>query len=88
MVFFYLIFLTSDNCKKINEICTQNKIEYPKYTAIRIKTSLQDSTYIAIFFINDIKRIGIANTIKTEKDFEAIKMINSLLKKIKNVKYI
>ena len=53
----------SKNCKKLNEICTQNKFEYPKYTILRIKTLLKDSTYKAIWFIDDIKRIGIANTI-------------------------
>ena len=73
----------SKNCKKLNEICTQNKFEYPKYTVLRIKTSFEDSTYIAISFLNDIKRIGIANTIKAAKDFAAIKMINSLLQKDK-----
>ena len=64
------------NCKKLNEICTHNK--YPKYTVSRIKTSLEYSTYIAICFINNIKQIGIANSIETAKDFAAIKMINSL----------
>ena len=73
----------SKNCKKLNEICTQNKFEYPKYTVLRIKTSSKDSTYIEICFNNDIKRIGIANTIKTAKDFAAITMINSLLQKDK-----
>ena len=68
----------SKNCKKLNEICTQNKFEYPKYTVLRIKTSSKDSTYIAICFINNIKQIGIANSIKTAKDFAAIKVINSL----------
>ena len=34
----------SKNCKKLNEICTQNKFEYPKYTVLRIKTSSKDST--------------------------------------------
>ena len=24
----------SKNCKKLNEICTQNKFEYPKYTEL------------------------------------------------------
>ena len=28
----------SKNCKKLNEICTQNKFSYPKYTVSRIKT--------------------------------------------------
>ena len=73
----------SKNCKKLNKICTQNKYEYPKYTVLRIKYSSKDSTYIAIRFINDIKRIGIANTIQTAKDFAAIKMIHSLLQKVK-----
>ena len=68
----------SKNCKKLNEICTQNKFEYPRYTVLRIKTSSKDSTYIAICFINDIKQIGIANSIETAKDFAAINMINSL----------
>ena len=71
------------NFKKLNEICTQNKIEYPKYTVLRVKTSSKNSTYIAICFINDIKRIGIGNTIKTAMDFAAIKTINSLLQKDK-----
>ena len=43
-----------------------------------IKTSSKDSTYIAICFINNIKQIGIANSIKTAKDFASIKVINSL----------
>ena len=45
---------------------------------MRIKTSSKDSTYIAICFINNIKQIGIANSIETPKDFAAIKVINSL----------
>ena len=36
-----------------------------------------------ICFIDDIKRIGIANITKTAKDFAAIKIINSLLQKDK-----
>ena len=68
-------------CKKINEICTQNKFDYPKYTVLRMKTSSKDSTYKAICFINNIKQIGIANSIKTAKDFAAIKVINSLSQK-------
>ena len=75
----------SKNCKKLNEICTQNKFQYPKYTVLRIKTSSKDSTHMPICFINDIKRIGIANTLKTAKDFAAIKMINSLLQKDKKI---
>ena len=71
----------SKNCKKLNEICTQNKFDYPKYTVLRIKTSSKDSTYIAICFINNIKQIGMANSIKTAKDFAAIKIINSLSQK-------
>ena len=67
----------SRNCIKVNEICTQNKFEYPKYTVLRIKTSTEDWKYIAICFINSIKQIGIANTIETAKDFAAIKVINS-----------
>ena len=43
-----------------------------------MKTSSKDSTYIAICFINNIKQIGIANSIKTATDFAAIKVINSL----------
>ena len=27
----------SKNCIKLNEICTQNKFSYPKYTVLRIK---------------------------------------------------
>ena len=73
----------SKNCWKLNEICTKNNFENPKYTVLRIKTSLKDSTYIAICFINDIKQIGIVHTIKTAKNFAAIKMINSLLQKDK-----
>ena len=68
----------SKNCRTLNEISTQNKFPYPKYTVLRIKTSLADSAYIAICFINNIEQIGIENTIKTAKDFAAIKMINSL----------
>ena len=33
----------SKNCKKLNEICTQNKFSYPKYTVLRVKTSSEDS---------------------------------------------
>ena len=55
----------SKNCKKLNEICTQNKFSYPKYTVLRVKTSSEDSAYIAICFINNIKQIGIANLIET-----------------------
>ena len=65
------------NCKILNEICTQNKFEYAKYTVLRIKTYLEDSKYLEICFINDFKRIGIANAIKTAKDFAAI---NSILR--------
>ena len=68
------------NCKKLNEICTQNKFLYTKYTVLRIKTLLEDSTYIAICFIN-VKQIRIANSIETAKDFAAIKIINSLSNK-------
>ena len=68
----------SKNCKKLNEICTQNKFEYPKYTVLRIKNSSKASTYIEICFINNIKQIGIANSIETAKDFAAIKVTNSL----------
>ena len=42
------------------------------------KTSSEDSAYIAIRFINNIKQIGIANSIKTVKDFAAVNVINSL----------
>ena len=73
----------SKNCKKSNEICAQNKFKYLKYTVLRIKTLLEDSTCIAICFINDIKHIGIANTIKTAKDFAAIKIIISFLRRDK-----
>ena len=68
----------TENCKKLNEICTQNKFSYPKYTVLRVKTSSEDSAYIEICFINNIKQIGIANSIETAKDFAAIKVINSL----------
>ena len=68
----------SKNCKKLNEICTQNKFVYPKYTVLQIKTSPKDSTYIAICFINNMKQIGIANSIETAKNFAVIKVINSL----------
>ena len=68
----------SKNCKKLNEICTQNKFSYPKYTVLRVKTSSEDSAYIAICFINNIKQIGIAKSIETAKDFAAINVINSL----------
>ena len=68
----------SKNCKKLNEIWTQNKFSYPKYTVSRIKSSSEDSAYIAICFFNNIKQIGIANSIETAKDFAAIKVINSL----------
>ena len=68
----------SKNCKKLNEICTQNKYSYPKYTVLRVKTSLEDSEYISNCFINNIKQIGIANSIETAKDFAAIKVINPL----------
>ena len=68
----------SQNCKKLNEICTQNKFSYPKYTVLRVKTSSEDSAYIAICFINIIKQIGIASSIETAKDFAAIKVTNSL----------
>ena len=71
----------SKNCKKLNEIWTQNKYVYPKYTVLRIKSLLENSTYIAICFIKDIKKIGIANSIETAKDFAAIKIINSLSNK-------
>ena len=71
----------SKNCKKLNEIYTQNKFDYPIYTVLRIRTSSKDSTYIAICFINNIKQIGIASSIKTAKDFAAIKVINSLSQK-------
>ena len=77
----------SKNCKKLNEICTQNKFSYPKYTVLRIKTSLEPTyhaiQYIPICFINDIEQIEIANTIKKAKDFPAIKMIYSLLQEDK-----
>ena len=63
------------------QICTKNKFLYPKYTVLRIKTSLEDSTHIAVCFINNIKQIGIANSIETAKDFAAIKTINSFLNK-------
>ena len=33
----------SKNCKKLNEICAQNKFVYPKCTVLRIETSLEDS---------------------------------------------
>ena len=66
------------NCKKLNEICTKNKFSYPKYTVLRVKTSSEDSAYVAICFINNIKQIGIVNLIETAKDFAAIKVINSL----------
>ena len=68
----------SKNCKKWNEIRTQNKFSYPKYTVLRTKASLEDSTYIAICFINNIKQIEIAHSIEASKDFAAMKMINSL----------
>ena len=68
----------SKNCKKLNEICTHNKFSYPKYTVLRVKTSSEDSAYIAICFINNIKQIGVTNSIETAKDFAAIKIINSL----------
>ena len=38
----------SKNCKKLNEICTQKKFSYPKYTVLRVKTSSEDSAYISI----------------------------------------
>ena len=38
----------SKNCKKLNETCTQNKFSYPKHTVLRVKTSSEDSAYIAI----------------------------------------
>ena len=38
----------SKNCKKLSKIYTQNKFAYPKYTVLRIKTLLEDSTYIEI----------------------------------------
>ena len=41
----------SKNYKKLNKICTPNKFSYPKYTVLRIKTLLQDSTYIAILLL-------------------------------------
>ena len=69
--------LISKNCKKLNVICTQNKLAYPKYMVIQIKTSLEDSNYIEICFINAIKQIEISNSIETAKDFAATKMINS-----------
>ena len=59
------------------------KFLYPKYTVLRIKTLLEDSTYTKIWFINSVKWIGIANSIETAKDFAAIKMINSLSNKDK-----
>ena len=66
------------NCKKSNKTSSQNKFSYPKYSVLRIKTSLEHSTYIAICLINNIKRIGIVNSIETDKDFAAIKIIDSL----------
>ena len=68
----------SKNWKKLNEFCTQNKCSYPKYTVLRIKTSSENSAYIAICFSNNIKQIGIANSIETAKNFAVIKVINSL----------
>ena len=38
------------SCKKLNRISIQYKFAYQKYTVLRIKNSLEDSTYIAICF--------------------------------------
>ena len=75
--------LKLENGEKLDKICTQNKFGCLKYTVLRIKTSSQELTYIANCFINNIKRIGIANTIKTAKDFAAIKIRNYLLQEDK-----
>ena len=44
----------SKNCKKLNEIRTQNNFAFLKNTVLRIKTSLEDSTSIAICFIKGV----------------------------------
>ena len=75
--------LISKHCKKLKNICTQNKFSYPEYTVLRIKTCIEDSTYRANYFNDDIKHIGTANSIETAKYFVAIKMIDSLLRKDK-----
>ena len=56
----------------------QNKFAYQKYTVLRMKNSLEDSTYIAICFVKYIEQKGIESSIETSKDFAAIKIINSL----------
>ena len=45
---------------------------------LRIKTSLEDSTYIETSFVNNIKQIGTVNPTETAKDFVVVQIINSL----------
>ena len=53
------------------------------WTNLFNKTPLEDSAYIEICFINNIKQIAIVNSKETAEDFAAIEIINVLSNKDK-----
>ena len=71
--------LNEKSDERLQNLCAQQNLSQPQYTAVKVKNSQNINIWLAICSVESIKRTGISNTSKEAKNLAALKVILMLI---------
>ena len=71
--------LNKKSDERLQNLCAQQNLSQPQYTAVKVKNSQNINIWLAICSVKRIKQTGISNASKEAKNLAALKVIHMLI---------